>query len=71
MFGAGMPEAAVDEHHDARARKRDINPTSRLRADTDVDAETQAPTKELAAHCEFGLGVASPIGPHRGSRGRG
>ena len=61
---APVPEAAVDEHEELRAREHDVGFASQTLDRGEVDAVAEASSVEFAAQGEFGAGIAASIGSH-------
>jgi len=64
MFWTAVPEAAVDEHGDLRAREYEVRPSVQSRDRTVVDAISQARRMCGAPDSELGLSVAPSISLH-------
>jgi len=65
MFGATMPEAAVDEYGDLRWPEHYVGRSANFREGSRRDAVSQAFTVDKGTDPEFRIGVATAIADHR------
>jgi hypothetical protein len=69
VLGTAMPEAAVDEHGDARSRKSDVGAPAAALERGKVDAEPQSHSVERGAKLEFDRCIPTPRRDHPRARG--
>lgn len=64
---APVPETAVDEHGNSRSRKDEVGLTLEIRQGPPVDEVAKAEPMNLAAHRQFGFGIAAALALHPGA----
>ncbi|GAA3709822.1 hypothetical protein GCM10022238_26010 [Gordonia hankookensis] len=64
VFGASVPEAAIDEDDELEAAPYDVSLGTQIRLWLHVNPEPHTPGVEPAAHAQLGRGIATSLFAH-------